>query len=1510
MPTPTINFQSIRSHHGSQHGGFEEVVCQLAALDSPKELSFHRKGAGADAGLECYRVEHDGSETGWQAKYFFELGSGEAGQLKESFDNAVAKHPMLARFIVCLPFDLSDGRVGGRKSERDRWDDWVTARQASIAPRVVDIVLWGSFELTERLSRNDPLHVGRRTYWFDLPHFGAEWFRDRFEITRMGLGRRYTPELNVELSIRQALAAFARDPEFVRRIAGWADNLDEARHRSLRYIGAALEATNNIDVAMLTEQVAAISSAFRTAPLGPTDPLPFDEWRALVTAATTTLDCCWAAIWKLRSQSDDNSEIVRNGLYFAEHLREALDRVAASLDAPWTSLANTRRLLLSGEAGVGKSHLLADVAEHHIARSFPAVLTLGGAFSDADPWRQIAEQFGLTNTPPDTILGALDAAAEATGTRALVMVDAINERNGIAVWAERLATFLAVADRFSHVVILVSCRTTFLPYIVQDIDDNTLPRIKHPGFAGKAAEAARRYLDQRGIVRMAAPHFAPEFENPLFLRSCCDMLERRGERELPRGLDGVSSVFNFYFGAIVETLNQRMRLVPRRKFVEKGLRALTEAMVAEGIGYLSIDKATQILDEVHPSDGRTDQDLFFQLENEGVIAVELVREGDATIEMVRFTFERMSDHLIAQRLLDIHVGDGDPVPAFVTGGPLAAYVAGRDSYQFAGIAEALAVQLPERYGIEIIDVVDNKSDCWNLVHAFQLSLLWRRQDFFSERTLELVEEWADVIGGDAVLETLLLIATEPNNRFNADYLDRWLRPLSMPERDVQWSTRVMLLIEESEAGEEAINTLIEWVLANGLGQIQSARARLAAITLTWLTSLSHRWIRDMATKSLATLLVDRCDLAAILIRQFADVDDAYILDRLLAAAYGAATRCTSDEGIAELSQAAFTAVFARTPLSTHALVRDHARGIVEFAASRGVLLPDVPLDRARPPYSRGKPLETISEEALSDYVQDYGAGSFRDQIYSSAVEDGDFARYEIDSLVDKFLRLPREERGRSISEIYDEWCKKAIVPHPERQAALAQLVSVAEHVSSITHGFDIWGHAGADDFNKAYRAAEQQRMEATESLEKLLEEEEIQEFRIRAASYINDRMWDEHAAVTHPTYSGEQSRRWVAWRAHELGWISERFAEFDRHMASSDRMEHRTERIGKKYQWIAYHELAGRLADIALVEGDFKGEPELYDGPWQIGIREMDPTILVTRTKQHDSDHQGSTWWSPYSPNWREDSPEARIAWMEDQLRDIPNPIQQIDVADSDGRRWLVLNTTVGRNQWRMVNGERVIHRMTWHKVKSMLVARNDVERLEKHLAGSPRDRDNPPEIEMPWGSYLGEYPWHPAFESIDGVWNLGIGSKLHTQATVANWFVERAGHNYSVEESFNLTIPAPALMRGLHLRLADGRSLAYSTSNGKVLFKDPSANEPGFSAAVVDRDAFRAFLDAEGLEIVWIVTGEKSAHGGPPHGRGWGGMLNYWGIYRFNGDSIRGELNYKRQDARPEQLRELLAYP
>ena len=128
----------------------------------------------------------------------------------------------------------------------------------------------------------------------------------------------------------------------------------------------------------------------------------------------------------------------------------------------------------------------------------------------------------------------------------------------------------------------------------------------------------------------------------------------------------------------------------------------------------------------------------------------------------------------------------------------------------------------------------------------------------------------------------------------------------------------------------------------------------------------------------------------------------------------------------------------------HALIRDHARGIVELAHLRGVLPTSIDLARARPPY-RSVPPEVVPEETIETYVQDYPGGRrFADDIVSSSINDGDFARYVVDGAVDDFSSLPIAWNGRSEAEIYSDWMSSLAGRLPEAEARLQDLVTACD----------------------------------------------------------------------------------------------------------------------------------------------------------------------------------------------------------------------------------------------------------------------------------------------------------------------------------------------------------------------------------------------------------------------------------------------------------------------------------
>src|SRR3546814_11240950 len=84
-----------------------------------------------------------------------------------------------------------------------------------------------------------------------------------------------------------------------------------------------------------------------------------------------------------------------------------------------------------------------------------------------------------------------------------------------------------------------------------------------------------------------------------------------------------------------------MTLFPRLRIIERALEAITAAMVTARSGYLPINDVLVLFESLHASNNQTEQSLFFQLENEGVLTVEPVIEGQIATEMVRFTFEQI-----------------------------------------------------------------------------------------------------------------------------------------------------------------------------------------------------------------------------------------------------------------------------------------------------------------------------------------------------------------------------------------------------------------------------------------------------------------------------------------------------------------------------------------------------------------------------------------------------------------------------------------------------------------------------------------------------------------------------------------------------------------------------------------------------------------------------------------------------------------------------------------------------
>lgn len=399
-----IDFKDIRTHQGTQDKGFEELCCQLASFEEvPKDSIFSRKGPGGDGGVECYWQLPNGNEKVWQAKYFPNgLGDSQWAQIDDSVKPALDKHPNLTEYIVCLPINRTDGRQDGRKFQMDRWNERVQKWKGWAEERdmKVQFVYWGESEILERLSRPQPLYVGRAYFWFNKQELTNEWMIQRFQEVRENAGARYTPEIHVDLPADQIFEGLGRTDLFFDRI----DNLYSQLCRKWKDAKPSEDLQDKVpNVANslndLSKDVNLLITALKKA----------SDRQALSPIDFDSIACLSKKLWQYDSYTQirqvnpshngqpkekienrdfdnrSNEDLLKSVRYKISKIEEIGGEIYHFATSDITAACNQGALLLTGEAGTGKTHLFCDMAKHRLDNSLPTIILLGQHFCQGDP---------------------------------------------------------------------------------------------------------------------------------------------------------------------------------------------------------------------------------------------------------------------------------------------------------------------------------------------------------------------------------------------------------------------------------------------------------------------------------------------------------------------------------------------------------------------------------------------------------------------------------------------------------------------------------------------------------------------------------------------------------------------------------------------------------------------------------------------------------------------------------------------------------------------------------------------------------------------------------------------------------------------------------------------------------------------------------------------------------------------------------------------------------------------
>lgn len=1010
--------------------------------------------------------------------------------------------------------------------------------------------------------------------------------------------------------------------------------------------------------------------------------------------------------------------------------------------------ATSGSVLLVGEAGCGKSHLVADLASERVAKDLPTFLLLGQHLVPGVVDPQLVAAMGLGSMTLADVLQALDVAARVRRRgRALLVIDAINEGAGADVWESQLPGFVEAVADYPWVAVVITVRDVYETSLAPAGTPTDMTRSVHRGLAGHEEEALTLYASMYKLRLPDVPSLLPELTNPLFLRSLCQSVQGRGLDAIPREAASLVWVFSGLIAAVDKALRHpgRLNYPDWETKAFDAVRALAAAMVDENAEVLPVADADAVCQAIYPETQHS-KSLLNGLTVEGLVLRERVDRDGTRVDTVRFTYQRLSDHLRAQAILDRNPTSTKLAAA------VRALSTGPRRWATSGVVSALTLLVPETRGTELATVlrlgdtviadraVHDSPAAWlrgRVQRAFMGTLMWRSPATWTPTTDRLLKRYLDagLVESYEWLRILSSLACVPDHPLNVERLHPKLFSLSLADLDQHWSREIGWLFTEDV---NPVARTIEWAWANPDAPEDSTR--LASVYLAWLFTSSNRRLRDTATKALVSVTTNHPGVLTDLVVRFAHVNDPYVLDRVVAAAYGHILRRrhhikTPDDlaALRLLAQAVFDAVFDAPVPITHLMLRNRARMSAQVVdtlcrTTGGELGRD--LARAQPPYSSPWPLTAPTGRQLAR-----GFGRKWDGYLGSATEiDWEFEENLERRFLDKIV-LPDQEglrtRRRGVLTRRRAKALEALVhaTAPSRKVRVRRRAEalIADPPATAWAFDSVW-----NDFEASFPKASK-----------------TPAHELRMVVYELERI-DEH--VFHPT--ADLCTRWIAARMLDLGWTKEQFGEVDSRQASLPG-ERPMERIAKKYERIAFQELCGHLMDHCQLDAPWRGAPRNYDGPWQIyETVDVDPSLLV-RGDATEADTPAArlaairhreenrpTWWRTLAdhqlkPDGTNDS------WL-GVRSDIPRPDATLTATDPKGSEWVALER---HQEWKIEDPSdlgrsyRRDRRRLWLRSQANIIRADDVAHPQwaantnwmglNHLSTSAKM----------WIDGLGEYP-------------------------------------------------------------------------------------------------------------------------------------------------------------------------
>jgi hypothetical protein len=678
------------------------------------------------------------------------------------------------------------------------------------------------------------------------------------------------------------------------------------------------------------------------------------------------------------------------------------------------------QLLISGEWGTGKTHLLCDVTQDRIDHGQATVLVLAKNFQGS-----IVDDICMRVAPGRTaveVFDQLEILASETGERAVVIVDGVNEGRR-REWREAVTALQAlIADR-PGIGLIVSCRTPFEPIAIHQNSLEKFQRVVHRGFDDQEFDAQAVFFQYYDLPLPEVPLLDREFSRPLTLKLICQSLQNLSGKKLAKGFAGIASgqrgmtyVLESFVNRVGEPIEREHGLKIKGcwellkgndQVSDRKLAGFAPCMAANLRSYVLPSEADRIIAANYPTlKPAQRRHLLDVLRTNGLVEEDAVwysaNTGIKSRIVFRLPYQRFSDHLVARHLLRTYLDVSSATTikrSFAAKSPLARIFRTpnhfREQYAEPGWAQALITEFPERIGNklprkqrELFFVLPKRAQNLNAYfEPFVDGIFWRNPAAFTDGTHFIVNQYlnAESQSWEQMIDALAAVSTKPKHPYHARRLYDFLARYPMPERDLQWSEYL-----RRRYASPTIHRLLTWAeKLNAANMTQDSATELIALFSLVLTTVVRR-DRDLATKALVLIGERFPEVLFTHAVTSLGFNDPYVPERMLAAAYGVTLSQVDSESattfrplLGSLAKTLYRKMFGyRAGYATHhTLMRDYALGIIQIAqrvncvalpkiASRNLALPfpNTPSTFA----SDGKPNSAVKDAIGHSIHMDFG----------------------------------------------------------------------------------------------------------------------------------------------------------------------------------------------------------------------------------------------------------------------------------------------------------------------------------------------------------------------------------------------------------------------------------------------------------------------------------------------------------------------------------------------------------